>query len=74
MCCPQTKIYINFANKVFENTTYNDISIIDIIEQLMNIISCHGFVNNTKSDVKLSCRRKLVSYYLSKGFVLCENH
>ena len=64
MCCPQTKLHVKFANKVFENTTYNDISAIEIPELLMNIISRHGFFNNTNSAVILSCCIKLVSYYL----------
>ena len=40
----------------------------------MNIISCHGFVNDTKSAVILSYFRKLVYHYLSKGFVIIENN
>ena len=69
---PQTKLHV--ANKGFENITYNDISGISIPELLMNIISCHGFVNNMTSDVILSCRRKLVDYYLPKGFVILEKN
>ena len=38
----------------------------------MSIISCHGFVNNIKSGVILSCRRILVNYYLSKYFAILE--
>ena len=49
---PQTKLHV--ANKGFENITYNDISGIGIPELLMNIISCHGFVSDTKSAVILS--------------------
>ena len=49
--CPQTKL--NVSNKWFENTTYNDISVIGIPELLMNFISYHRFANNTKSAVIL---------------------
>ena len=49
---PQTQLHV--ANKGFENITYNDISGIGIPELLMNIISCHGFVSDTKSAVILS--------------------
>ena len=35
---------------------------------------CHDFVNNKKSAVILSCRRKFVSDYLSKGFVILNNN
>ena len=72
LCCPQTKLHV--TNNGFENKKYNDISGVGIPEILMNIISCHGFVNNKNSVVILSCRRKLVDYYLSKGFVIIENH
>ena len=40
----------------------------------MNIMYCHGSVNDKKSTVILSCRRKLVLYYLSKGFVILDNN
>ena len=40
----------------------------------MNIISCHGFVNNTKSAVIFSCCSKSVDYYLPKGFVIIEKN
>ena len=40
------KARLHFSNKGFENTTFNDISGIIIPELLMNIISCHGFVND----------------------------
>ena len=43
LCLQQAKIYLE--NKVFENTTFNDISEIIIPELLMNSMSCHGFVN-----------------------------
>ena len=72
LCCHKNKLHV--ANKGFENTTYNDISGIGIPELLMNIISCRGFVNNTKSDAILSYRSKLVDYCLSKGFVIFENN
>ena len=64
----QAKLYS--AHKGFENTTFNDILGIRISELLINIMSCHGFVNDKKSTAILSCSRKLVSYYLSKGFVI----
>ena len=46
LCCPQTKL--NVANKIFENTTINDISETGIIELLISIVSCHVFVKDTK--------------------------
>ena len=65
---------MHVANKVFVKTTYNDILGISIPELLMNIISCHVFVNNTNSTVVFSCGRKLVDYYLSEGFFILDNN
>ena len=38
----------------------------------MNIVSCHGCAKNQQSTVILICCITLVSYYLSKGFVIVE--
>ena len=51
LCLYQAKLH--FADKVFKNTTFNDISGIIIPEILINIISCNGFLNNVKSTVIL---------------------
>ena len=40
----------------------------------MKIISCYGFVNDKKSTIIFSCRRKLVDYYLSNVFVIIEKN
>ena len=49
-------------------------SVIGVLEIIINIISCHGFVNNTKSDVIFLCRIKLVYYYPSKGIFILRNN
>ena len=67
-----TKAKLHVANKIFGNTTYNDISGIGITGLLMNIISWNGFVKDTNLVVIFSCHIKLVPYYISKGFVLHE--
>ena len=72
MCFPETKIHVTCKVQGFGNRTYNAVSIIGIPEILMNIISCHGFVNNTKSAVILLCRNKLVDYYLQKRFIFSK--
>ena len=64
LCSTQTKLYITSKGQGFENRTYNAVSGIGIPELLLNIISCHVFVNNTKSDFILSCRRQLVDNYI----------
>ena len=53
MWCLQTKVYVHFSNKGFENTTYYDVLGTGVPELLFNIISCPGFVNNKKSSVDL---------------------
>ena len=56
LCLQQAKIY--FAHKIFENKIFNNIQI-DISEPLMNIMSCHGFVNDNNSTVILSWHRNI---------------
>ena len=68
ICWQEKKLYVTNKGQVFENRTYNDVSGVGIPELLMNIIWCHVFLNNTNSDVILSCRRKLVDYYLQMLF------
>ena len=62
ICLHQTKL--SFENKIFESTTFNNISVISIPELLITIISCHGFDNDIKSTVILSWYRKMVGYYM----------
>ena len=57
-------------HKVFEDSSYNDISVIFIPELLMNIVLCHGFVKYKTLAVILTCQRNLASYYLSEIFVI----
>ena len=56
LCLQQAKIY--FAHKIFENKIFNNIQI-DISELLMNIMSCHGFVNDNNSTVILSWHKNV---------------
>ena len=65
---------LSSAHKVFEKTTFNDISGIGIQELLMKIMYYHGFVKDKKATVTLKCRRKLVPYHPSRGFVILENN
>ena len=64
LCCPETELHVTSKGQGFENRIYNAVSRIGITELLMNIISFHGLVKNTKSAVILSCYRKIVDYYL----------
>ena len=58
----------------FEDTPYDELSIIGIPEILLNIVSCHGFSQEENQKVILMWRIKLVLYYLSKGFVMLEKY
>ena len=68
------KVLPSLVHKVFENTSLNDISGIFIPELLINIMTCHSFVNNMNTTVILTCCIKLVQYYLSKRFLIIENN
>ena len=56
----------------FENNSFDEISGIGIQEGSLNILSCNSFIQEKNSTLILTCRSKLVSYYLSKGFVTIE--
>ena len=43
-----------------------------IPEILLNIESCYSFFQDKNSTLILTCRRNLVSYYSSKGFLILE--
>ena len=60
MCFTPTRLHVTSKRTESETITYNAVSGILIPGLLMNIISYHGFVNNTNLGVILSCRRKLV--------------
>ena len=64
LCFPQSKIHVADKGQIFESRTFNNVSGIGINELFMYIILCHGFVNNKKSVIILSCHIKLIDYYL----------
>ena len=45
---------------------------IGIPDLLMNLMSCHGFLKKIDSVVILKCPKRMLEYYLSKGFTLFE--
>ena len=57
-------------DQLFEDTYYNSINVIFIPEVLMNIVSCHKFLKENPPTLILTCRRSLLSYHLSKIFVI----
>ena len=57
----------------FEDTSFDELLVIRITELLINILSCYDFVQDDNLKMILACRSKLVSYYLSKGFVIIDH-
>ena len=58
-------------HKVFEFTSYDEISVIGIPE-FFNIVSCYGYVQEDTPTVILACRINFLSYYLFNGFVIIQ--
>lgn len=56
----------------FQDATFDGFPGIGIPEVLMNIMSCCGFSKKENKIVILMFRIKLVSYYLSKGFLIID--
>ena len=56
----------------FQDAKFDGFPGIRIPEVLMNIMSCCGFVKEENKIVILMFRVKLVSYYLSKGFLIID--
>ena len=56
----------------FENTKFNNLSGLGIPEILMNIMSWHGSAKYSILAVILTCHNSLVTYDLSKGYVIVE--
>ena len=38
----------------------------------MKLLSCHGFLKNKNSVVKLKCPKSMLEYYFSKGSAILE--
>ena len=51
---------------------YNNILGIGIPYLLLNLLSCHGFLNNNDSVVILKFSNRMSEYYFNKGFIELE--
>ena len=69
---PQKEPEYSSSYRNFEDTSFYELSGISIPEILLNILYCYGFVQGKKSTLILTCRSKLVSYYLSKSLVVLD--
>ena len=66
----QSKTLISVSSKpTFEQTSFNVLLGIGIPELLLNLVSCHGFMEKPDLTVILNCRSRLINNYLSK--ILC---
>ena len=51
---------------------YENLFGISIPYILLNILSCHGFLNNNESIVILKCPNRISEYYFNKGFIVLK--
>ena len=52
-----------------EGMDYDNLFGIGIPDILLNMLSCHGFLNNNESIVILKCPNRMSEYYFNKGFI-----
>ena len=52
-----------------EGMDYDSLFGIGIPDILLNMFSCHGFLNNNESIVILKCPNRMSEYYFNKGFI-----
>ena len=50
------------------------LSDIGIPEMLLGVVCCQGYIQEDNPVVILTCNIKLISYYLTNGFVIIENY
>ena len=68
--CLQREVKFSLLHRWFEDTSFNELSVIGIPKVLLNIVSYYSYIQDNNSTLILTCRSKFVSYYLSKGFVV----
>ena len=52
--------------------SFDKILAIGIPYLLMNLMSCHGFLENINHVFILKCHKRMLEYYFSKGFTILE--
>ena len=73
LCQSKTLIYTS-SKPTFEQTSFNILLVIGVLELLLNLVSCHGFVKKPNSTVILNFRSHLVTNYLPKLFYIIEKY
>ena len=51
---------------------YDNVLGIGIPYLLLNLLSCHSFLNNNEYVFILKCPNRMSEYYFNKGFVIFE--
>ena len=74
LCCHYKTVSFISSDKIFEESSYNGLLFIGILEVLMNLVYCHGFMKKPNSTVTLVCRSCLANHNLEKGFVILEQN
>ena len=64
----QLKLELSLKTK-HEGMGYDNLFGIGIPDIFMNMLSCHGFINNNESIVILKCPNRMSQYYFNKGFI-----
>ena len=64
----ELRLGCTFSSK-HEGMDYNNLFGIGIPDILLNMLSCHGFLNNNDSIVILKCPNRMSEYYFNKEFI-----
>ena len=69
----QSKTFCTISsNRIFKQTSFNILLGIGIPEQLLNLLSCHGFMHKSNTIVILNCRSHLVNNHLENDSLLLK--
>ena len=74
LCCQYKTLSSISSDKISEQASYNILLGIGIPEVLMNLVSCHGFVEKPNLTSILNLRSRLVDYYLAKIIVIIQHN
>ena len=68
------RIKLSMSHIIFEYTLFYKLSYIGIPEILLIVVFCCGFFQGKNSTLILTCRSKLVSYFLYKVFLIFNHY
>ena len=70
--CQSKTLCVIQSNSTFNITSFNLLHFIGIAELLLNLVSYHGFMMKSNSNVILNFQSCLINNYLSKGLFIIE--